>query len=530
MKKILLFPICWIIAIASMTHIGAQSTECRWDSSSSTVNNSAIVVLHTGEHCDISIPEGGSITVSATAGYDVWRINSRDLFYEITYTEEYNTNLNDYVTIKNLEYIDKVWDVSLNKTINNKGESVDRESISLYFADGEKYRPMSTSPNDWRSYQESVTRNHWPASVDPVNMPTVLHNVASNYDKQNYSGWTDEQRQSFARNNWPQPETGPYSQAGVMYDGRLVSWSADDWDNYKYRRIPTDSRYQTCDAATPRIKWFKEASSFKVVKTYFDGTKEYVEYLVVDNEEYYDQRYDEVGYPMCHRDPPMLVTIPDRSASANMQPVQQGTQSRGNDDHGTSTDPSNRQEDVGKPTQTTPPVNDSDKIAALQQNIVDLQADVVSLNALVDKLLKENAALRHDNAVLSTLIDANQRNIIVVDEVVSEEATEVSQGTTETVSTPQVETSVTVSVDISGYEFVDIAPDGRPRIISTVDVQIHPDTRKRFLSEWGKFYDEHRDIEWWDCAGWSPYESPPVAVPVSEINANPHNHCDLRKP
>ena len=196
-----------------------------------------------------------------------------------------------------------------------------------------------------------------------------------------------------------------------------------------------------------------------------------------------------------------------------------------------STDSSNRQEDVGnKPTQTTPPANDSDKIAALQQNIVDLQADVVSLNELVDKLLKENAALRHDNAVLSTLIDANQSNIIVVDEVVSEEATEVSQGTTETVSAPQVETSVTATVDISGYEFVDIAPDGRPRIISTVDVQIHPDTRKRFLSEWGKFYDEHRDIEWWDCAGWSPYESPPVAVPVSEINANPHNHCDLRKP
>ena len=210
--------------------------------------------------------------------------------------------------------------------------------------------------------------------------------------------------------------------------------------------------------------------------------------------------------------------------------AQTDTQPKGNDNAGTSTDSSQRQEDVGKPTQTTPPANDSDKIAALQQNIVDLQADVVSLNELVDKLLKENAALRHDNAVLSTLIDANQSNIIVVDEVVSEEATEVSQGTTETVSTPQVETSVTVTVDISGYEFVDIAPDGRPRIISTVDVQIHPDTRKRFLSEWGKFYDEHRDIEWWDCAGWTLYESPPVAVPVSEINANPHDHCDLRKP
>ena len=81
MKKALLFPACWIIAIVTMTYTSAQTNECEWNSSSNNPASPAIVVLHTGMSCNIIIPEGGSIHISANAGYDAWRISSAQIVY-----------------------------------------------------------------------------------------------------------------------------------------------------------------------------------------------------------------------------------------------------------------------------------------------------------------------------------------------------------------------------------------------------------------------------------------------------------------
>ena len=493
-KRLFLFPICWIIAMLSFAIASAHpDEECH-------------------EHNDTSRPCSISNVKSITfeSEYDFWRLNG-NITYDLK-LQEYTHALDLW---QGQEYIGIDTSYAKHKVAIGGGLH-DIGGVKVTFRNPESNK-ISFNPRDGSNFRQSGVRLqedfHFESNKELITNDYVGHRNWY-YDNRRQGYWDFSGLRLNRYQTYQEAFSDPLP--GNFYDSAKK-------DPVLLSHILIAAR-MGCDKSTLTLVWNKEASRIKV--EFNDDTTKIMYF--VDNDAVTSEGGDG-GYTLCHRDSGDTINI--GNPSANIQPVQQGTQSRGNDDHGTSTDPSNRQEDVGnKPTQTTPPANDSDKIAALQQNIVDLQADVVSLNELVDKLLKENAALRHDNAVLSTLIDANQSNIIVVDEVVSEEATEVSQGTTETVSTPQVETSVTVSVDISGYEFVDIAPDGRPRIISTVDVQIHPDTRKRFLSEWGKFYDEHRDIEWWDCAGWSPYESPPVAVPVSEINANPHNHCDLRKP
>ena len=499
MKRVLIFPICWIIALATFAYASAQQ-------------NNTLAYLDTNEIFDfLNDPSEGELKDSNK--YHLYSSHVQSIVYDSFY-DWVRLNGNRTANCQTDGFENRyICDSTVTNTGNIGGTIIINDGVvdvlRIRPTDGDIERNLSSS--NFNLITRGVTRIRCDDAATEVTISNEQYlqcEDAINSDVHNLPVNTSWYRLTPGGNH----EIWDFTNLISIYDGNIAGQSEID-------------TAISCDKATPKVGWYDEAARATV--HYHNGDTRYIYFR--DNQIAADESAG------CHRD--SLETLPRIESSppsppANIQPVQQGTQSRGNDNHGTSTDSSNRQEDVEKstPTQTTPPVNDSDKIAALQQNIVDLQADVVSLNALVDKLLKENAALRHDNAVLSTLIDANQRNIIVVDEVVSEEATEVSQGTTETVSIPQVETSVTATVDISGYEFVDIAPDGRPRIISTVDVQIHPDTRKRFLSEWGRFYDEHRDIEWWDCAGWSPYENPPTAVPVSEINANPHNHCDLRKP
>ena len=383
------------------------------------------------------------------------------------------------------------WEYHLDETYNNKGGADDREYLPLNFVDGENYYPLSMGyDGDPRGYQASVT----------TSQPST------------------------------QPTSGPYA-----------TWTAEQWDNRRHWRIPKEQDKQTCDAKTPGIKWFKEASSFIVTKTFPGGTTQYVEYLVVDNDWYTD---NDGTVPLCHRDPPTLVTIPDRFASAN---INAGTQQQKGNDHGSSPDQAQLKEDVtpSSSTQTPSPVDDSPTtrrgesqqqdssptVHELEAMVMDLQAEVTRLTDLVTKLLKENAELRHDNAVLSMMVDANQDDGDIVDEIVDEatDTTDTPQQDThvdEEVSTPS--TQSTPTYDLSGYQYADIAPDGRPRITSTAATHSHPPTRKVFLNEWARFYDEHRGVEWWDCAGWTLYQDPVVDVPMSSINANPNEHCDLR--
>ena len=243
-----------------------------------------------------------------------------------------------------------------------------------------------------------------------------------------------------------------------------------------------------------------------------------------------------------HNGPISISNLLVRSSSATLP---EGTNEQEGNDHGSSPDQAQLKEDVttSSSTQIPSPVDDSPTtrrgesqqqdssptVHELEAMVMDLQAEVSRLTDLVTRLLKENAELRHDNAVLSMMVDTNQDDGDIIDEIVDDEATD-------TTETPQQDTRVDDSVsapstptyDLSGYKYADIAPDGRPRITSTAATHSHPPTRKVFLNEWARFYDEHRDVEWWDCAGWTLYEDPVVDVPMSSINANPNEYCDLR--
>ena len=469
MKRLIIFPICWIITIVTFSIVGAQEKTC---------------ISVAGAHSYIEKNTGTQVYVIPTGS-------------ESDFCTIHPKKANERFTVR----VASGYDL----------DRVKRGYLDVYVYD-------QNEPND-----HLVDQVYWDAEEDRSGV--VFHDVI---------------------------ELKIITRDGdIPLDGSSSKYAYGSPDNVMVPdpNTPNGKKILDCAAQTPGIRWSKAASSFSIDYTTGHGNTrsayETIKFLVVDN-----QWFDNPNFtvPLCHRDPVTyfnLVPIPDQFASAN---INAGTQQTKGNDHGSSPDQAQLKEDVtpSSSTQTPSPVDDSPTtrrgesqqqysaptVPELEAMVMDLQAKVTRLTDLVTRLLKENAELRHDNAVLSMMVDANQDDGDIIDEIVDDEATD-------TTDTPQQDTHVDDSVsthstqstptyDLSGYQYADIAPDGRPRITSTAATHSHPPTRKVFLNEWARFYDEHHGIEWWDCAGWTMYEDPVVDVPMSSINANPNEYCDLR--